>query len=156
MIETCRQIMRVREQGIPIKAISDTLVGSAAYALAASCDSILITESTTVGSIGSFCAVLDSSKAYEMAGLKVDVIKSGEYKGAGMDGTSLTKEQRQQYQNSSDYYGEQFREVVRSCRVIEEELMQGQVFIGGEAIQKGFADDIIQDIADGYSGQEDE
>jgi ClpP class serine protease len=149
MIETVRRIFQVREMGIPIKAISDTCVGSAAYALAAACDSIEITESTMIGSVGSFCAVLDSSKAYATAGLLVQVFKSGEMKGAGVDGTSLSKKQEEEFQARSDYYGEQFREVVRSTRNIDESLLQGQVFIGQKAIETGFADKIIEDIGDG-------
>jgi ClpP class serine protease len=156
MAETCRKILQVREAGIPIKAISDTLIGSAAYGIAASCDSISITETTTIGSVGSYCAILDSSKAYELAGLKIEVIKSGELKGAGMDGTSLSKDQRAQYQQNADYFGEQFRNIVRQGRMIDESLLQGQVFIGTEAIEKGFADLLIEDCASGYATDDDE
>lgn len=156
MIETIRRVFQVREAGIPIKAISDTCVGSAAFGLAAACDSIEITESTTIGSVGSFCAILDSSKAYEIEGLLVQVFKSGEFKGAGMDGTSLTKAQKEEYQQRSDYFGEQFREVVRSTRIIEESLLQGQVFIGEQAVENGFADAIVDDIASGYAPPDEE
>ena len=156
MIETIRRVFQVREAGIPIKAISDTCIGSAAFGLAAACDTIEITESTMIGSVGSFCAILDSSKAYEIEGLLVQVFKSGEYKGAGMDGTSLSKAQKEEYQQRSDYFGEQFREVVRSTRIIEESLLQGQVFIGEQAVEKGFADSIVDDIADGYAPSEDD
>lgn len=151
MKETVNKIFQVREAGIPIKAISDTQIGSAAYALAAACDSIEITETTMIGSIGSFCAVLDSSKAFEVAGLLVQVFKSGEMKGSGIDGTSLSAAQKKEYQSHAEYFGEQFREVVRSTRNIDEPLMQGQVFIGQGAVENGFADSIIEDIASGYA-----
>jgi len=156
MVETSRRIFQVREAGIPIKAISDTCIASAAYALAASCDSIEITESAMIGSVGTLCAVLDSSKAYEIMGLLVQVFKSGEFKGAGMDGTSLTEKQKAEFQAHADYYGEQFREIVRSTRTIDEALLQGQTFIGTGAIDNGFADEIIEDIGSGYATEDDD
>ena len=154
MAETCRKIMQVREMGIPIKAICDTVCGSAAYGLAASCDSIEITETAMIGCVGSMIAILDSSKAMELVGLSQTVIKSGDYKGAGMDGTALTKEQRAEFQARVAVYGEQFREIVRSNRMIEEDLLQGQTFIGQDAIDKGFADRLIEDMGDGCAPDE--
>lgn len=154
MAETCRRILQVREMGVPIKAISDTCIGSAAFALAASCDAIEITETTMIGSVGSFCAVLDSSKAYALEGLEVQVFKSGAVKG-DVEGVSLNAEQKAQYQQNADFFGEQFRAIVRQSRMIDESLLQGQVFIGGEAIEKGFADRLIEDIGDGCACEND-
>jgi len=156
MKETINKIFQVREAGIPIKAISDTGVGSAAYALAAACDNIAITETTMIGSVGSYCAVLDSSKAYEIEGLLMQVFASGEYKGAGMDGTSLSAKQKAEFQKHAEYFGEQFREVVRSTRIIDESLLRGQEFIGTDAIANGFADSIIEDISSGYAPDEED
>ncbi len=156
MKETVNRIFQVRTAGIQIKAISDTLVGSAAYGLASACDSIEITESTMIGSVGSYCAILDSSKAYEIEGLLVQVFKSGELKAAGMDGTSLSAKQKAEYQSRSEYFGEQFREIVRSTRNIEESLLQGQVFIGQGAVEAGFADKIIEDISSGHAPDEED
>lgn len=156
MVETSRRIFQVREAGIPIKAISDTCIGSAAFGLATSCDSIEITDTTFVGSVGSYCAILDSSKAYEVAGLLVQVFKSGDIKGAGLDGTSLSEKQKAEFQRHSDFCGEQFREIVRSTRTIDEKLLQGQEFIGTSAIENGFADKIIEDIGSGFAPSEDE
>ncbi len=156
MKETVNRIFQVREAGIPIKAISDTGVGSAAYALAAACDSIEITETTMIGSVGSYCAILDSSKAYEIMGLLVQVFKSGEYKGSGLDGTSLSTNQKAEFKRHAEFFGEQFREIVRSTRIIDETLLQGQEFTGVEAIANGFADKIIEDISSGFAPDEDD
>jgi ClpP class serine protease len=156
MKETVNRIFQVREAGIPIKAISDTGIASAAYGLASACDSIEITETTMIGHVGSLCAILDSSKAFEIEGLLMQVFKSGEYKGAGMDGTSLSAKQKAEFQKCVDYFGEQFREIVRSTRIIDETLLQGQQFIGEEAITTGFADKIIEDISSGYAPDEED
>ena len=156
MKETINRIFQIREAGIPIKAISDTGIGSAAYGLAAACDSIAITETTMVGSVGSYCAILDSSKAYEIEGLLMQIFASGEYKGAGMDGTSLSAKQKEEFQRHAEFFGEQFREVVRSTRIIDEPLLRGQVFAGTDAIEKGFADSIIEDLADGNAPDEED
>lgn len=149
MKETSDAIFRLRETGKRVRAVADTMIGSAAFALATSCESIAITESTTIGSVGAFCAMIDQRKAFEAQGLLVEVFRSGDYKGAGMPGTSLTEKQREEIQSRSDYYGAQFRELVNSTRTIEKKLLQGQEFIGRSAIESGFADIIIQDIGDG-------
>jgi hypothetical protein len=72
-----------------------------------------------------------------------------------MDGTSLSPKQKAEFQKHADFFGEQLREVVRSTRIIDESLLRGQEFIGPEAIEKGFADSIIEDIGAGYAPDED-
>jgi hypothetical protein len=47
-----------------------------------------------IGSIGCYMVLVDSSKAYEAAGLKTHVISSGGMKGLGADGTPITDEQK--------------------------------------------------------------
>lgn len=156
MKETVNRIFQVREANIPIKAICDTGCFSAAYGLASACDGIEITETTMIGNVGTLWPILDSSKAYEIEGLLMQVFKSGDIKGAGITGTSLSSKQKDEFQKLVDYFGNQFREIVRSTRNIEENLLQGQIFIGHDAVGKGFADLIIEDIADGYAPGEDD
>ena len=146
MPECGLEIMRLAQDGMPTEAVSDTVIGSAAYGLACCCQKILVTETCSIGSVGSYIAILDSSKAAAMQGYSVDVIKSGDYKGAGIEGTSLTAKQREMYQNLSDTHGEIFRELVRSNRIIEEKFLQGQHYLGAQGIELGFADKLIEDM----------
>jgi ClpP class serine protease len=56
------------------------------------------------------------SKAYEMDGVKMDVIKSGVYKGAGIPGTSLDEGQRKMLQDEVVDIHNDFKEAVKSVR----------------------------------------
>ena len=67
---------------------------SAAYWVASQADVIYATPSATVGSIGVILPVVDNSALYDRCGLKMEVFSAGKYKSTGMDGTSLTEEQR--------------------------------------------------------------
>ena len=99
-----------------------------------------------VGSIGSLNAFLDESLAYEAAGLQVEVFATGALKGTGMPGTKLSEAQREYMQGRVDKYGGMFKDHVRAYRVVEEEAMQGQVFIGSEALEAGLVDVIVQEV----------
>ena len=150
--ETAELITQIREMGYRIEAVTDELIGSAAYYLAAGCDKISCTPSALVGSIGTFAAILDESLAFEMEGLKMEVIKSGEFKGAGIPGTKLSDAQRAEMQSRVDLYAKLFRDHVSKYRpVIDKADMQGQAFIGAEAVARGFADAVIDDVRDGFS-----
>ena len=149
--ETADLISEIRDMGCPIETVTDEMIGSAAYYLVSGCSKISITPSAMIGSVGTFAAILDEKLAFEMHGLKMDIIKSGEYKGAGIPGTTLTPEQRADLQSAVDHYAALFRNHVGQCRpVIDEKLKQGQAFIGADAVEKGFADALIDDVRDGF------
>ena len=77
-----------------VDAWTGNLMCSAAYYLAAGCRGVYAAPSATVGSIGVYLPVVDRSEMYKAMGVKVDIIKSGKYKGMGFPGTSLTDDQR--------------------------------------------------------------
>jgi len=66
------------------------------------------------------------------------VIKSGSLKGAGIEGTSLSDAQRANLQEQVNAIHADFREAVRGKRRgVDDEDMEGQVFSGKVAAQKG-------------------
>ena len=67
---------------------------SAAYWVASQSDVIYAAPSAMVGSIGVLLPLIDTSGLYEKNGIKVEAIAAGKYKSTGLDGTSLTDEQR--------------------------------------------------------------
>lgn len=144
--EAAARVAAIRESGIRIEAVTDTVMASAAYNLAAGCHRISCTPTAMVGSIGSMSAMLDASLAYEMRGLKVEVLASGPLKGAGWPGTSLTPEQRDYLQGLVDKYAGMFKDHVRAYRPVDEEAMQGQVFIGSAARDVGLVDDEVEEV----------
>ena len=128
----------------PVIAYIDGTAASAAYWIASQASAIYATESASAGSIGVYCAILDRSAAYAAAGVKVDLFKSGAYKGMGMDGTSLSDEQRAILQASVDSTAANFRATVRAGRgrEIADDVMQGQSFDVPDAIAAGLVDSV--------------
>jgi len=113
---------------------------SAAYWIASQTDGIYATPSAIVGSIGVILPVLDSSALYEKEGLKVEVFAAGKYKSAGLDGTSLTEEQRERLTRQVNDTWATFKQAVNRRRSIAEEDMEGQTFYGNEALDRNLAD----------------
>jgi signal peptide peptidase SppA len=124
----------------PVYAFTSGLMCSAAYWLASQAHVIHCTPSATVGSIGVVVGFLDASKAYEMHGYKMEVFASGKFKGAGMPGTSLTDEQREQIRATVMEINDDFRAAVLSRgRAIKPEAMEGQTFMGRAAAKENLA-----------------
>lgn len=128
----------------PTIAWTDDMSCSASYYLMAGCDAIYCTETSTIGSVGVYVPVMDFTRMYENAGIKVDVItnREGKYKAAGYEGTSLTQEQRDEMQRHVQVVYDMFKSHVIQHRRIKEENLMGQVYLGVEAVNNGYADEL--------------
>ncbi|CAB5217831.1 SppA Periplasmic serine proteases (ClpP class) [uncultured Caudovirales phage] len=117
---------------------------SAAYWIASQAAEFYATPSSCVGSIGVYIAYPDLSKAYEMEGVKMDVIKSGTYKGAGIEGTSLDTNQRKMLQDDVIEIHNEFKAAIKSVRsFVEDASMEGQTFSGKRAAEAGLVTGIV-------------
>lgn len=76
-----------------VESVVDGIAASGAYWLAAQAHKVSAPADAIVGSIGVYQVVFDSSAAAEKDGVKVHVIRSGEHKGAGVDGAPVTAAQ---------------------------------------------------------------
>ena len=140
-VDDCARAVRSSEK--PVVALASDLCASAAYWIASQADFLLAGATGEVGSVGVYCAFLDESKAYDKAGLRVEVISSGENKGAGTRGTALTDGQRELLQAQVDELAAIFKGAVSSARPgIDNELLDGRCLIGASAVTAGFADDL--------------
>lgn len=127
----------------PVIAYADGMMGSGAYWIASQADGIYATPSAQVGSIGAYIAFLDSSRAAELAGLKVDVFRSGRFKGMGLPGTALTDEHRAVLQADVDKTAGQFREAVAAGRrKVSDDSMQGLSYDAADALARNLIDRI--------------
>ena len=118
-------------------------MASLAYQIASQAREIISTPSASVGSIGTIIAIPDLSKAYEMMGIKMEVITNSEatLKGAGTPGTSLTDDQRDYLKARAQVAFNRFKSSVQAGRPnIKDESMRGQVFWGHEAKTNGMVD----------------
>lgn len=75
----------------PIVAHIDDLGASAAYWVASQADSIAANPTSEIGSIGTMAVVEDTSGRMDRLGVKVHVLSTGPYKGAGADGAPISE-----------------------------------------------------------------
>lgn len=120
---------------------------SAAYWLGSQASKFYATPSSSVGSIGVYIAFPDCSEAFKMEGVKMDVIKSGTYKGAGIPGTSLDENQRKMLQQEVEDIHADFKEAVKSVRsFVEDSSMEGQMFSGKRGAEAG----LVTSLTNGF------
>jgi signal peptide peptidase SppA len=142
MIETAKGISEAN-QIKPIIAHTSGLMASAAYGLSAAATMVYATESATVGSVGTVLQFLDVSEAFNRAGLKIETIKSGDHKGVGAFGTTLTDEQRAALQEHVDELGAGFRGFITDHRPgVAQETMDGRIFTGATGKGLGLVDSV--------------
>lgn len=120
---------------------------SAAYWIASQCDAIYAAPSSRVGSIGVLLPLLDTSGLFTKAGMKMDVISAGKYKGAGVPGTALTEDQRLLLQAQVEATWEAFKAAVNLRRKVDAAHMEGQTFSGEVAVHAGLADACADTLA---------
>jgi signal peptide peptidase SppA len=139
---------KVRNLKKPTMAYTDSEMASAAYWIGSAADRVVASPSSTVGSIGVYLAIPDYSKAAEMAGIKMVVLKSGKFKGAGIEGTSLNADQVQNLQASVDSIHADFKAAVNMKRkMVKADSMEGQTFSGKQASQIG----LVGALADSFT-----
>lgn len=136
----------VAKFGKPTAAYIEDCGCSAAYWIAAQCDTVYCNSAASVGSIGVYSVLVDSSEQAGMLGLKVHTISTGPLKGAGVDGTVITDEQLADAQRSVDSINRLFTAAVVAGRGFTDEqvasVATGQVWIGEEAVALGLVDGI--------------
>jgi len=137
--------IRASRDDKPIHAFSDGDMCSAAYWIGSQADTVTATASSSIGSVGVYLPLLDSSRRYEMEGLKVDVIKAGDLKAIGVPGTALTDQQRAHLQEQVDFIYSRFKSAVIDGRreYISDEFMQGQSLYADQSKKTKLIDDVV-------------
>lgn len=131
--------------GKPLTAFVDEMACSAAYALACACDRIVLPDTGCVGSVGVILALMEESKALDMAGITPNVITSGAAKADGHRAIPLSPDARARIQAEVDQLAQVFAQEVANGRGIDAQealALEAQIFYGAEAIKRGLADQI--------------
>jgi signal peptide peptidase SppA len=125
--------------------VSDTCC-SGAYWIASQCDQIFANTAASIGSIGVYTVLPDTSKMYEAAGISINLIKAGDHKGTGVDGTPVTDDQISDIQREIDDYYALFIEAVatgRGSRLKDaSKVATGQSWIAAKATKMGLIDGV--------------
>jgi signal peptide peptidase SppA len=146
--EAASAVARVKEDK-PVFAYVDGQANSAAYWIASQCDAVYCMPSGNCGCIGAYIAMLDRSIQFRMNGMETKLFASGKYKGMGMPGLPLTKDQEALLQKEVTDISNEFKAAVLSGRgiPIADEHMQGQSFSAKDAVSIGLIDKIA-DVAE--------
>lgn len=130
----------------PVYSFIEDLGCSAAYLAAASTRHIFANPYATVGSIGVYTVLEDTSGQYEKAGIKAHVVRSGAFKGAGADGVPVTSADLAEAQRQVDQWAELFVGAVAKGRRMSTEnvrkLADGRTHFAAAAKTMGLVDSI--------------
>lgn len=148
--ETAARIAALRESK-PVHAFVNVQCCSAGYFIASQAQRIAAAPSAVIGSIGVYMAILDATRAIEMDGYRVQMIKSGRYKGMGAPWNPLTDEERQMLQDQCDAIHSEFKSACTALRPkLADSTMQGQWFDGRQADDLYLVDELTAETPDEY------
>lgn len=143
--DLAEEVVRARKSK-PVWAYIEDIGASAAYWVASQADKIFAGSTAEVGSIGTFAVVQDLSGMAEQQGVKVYVLRAGQFKGAGVPGTEITEEQLQEWQRLVEELNAFFLGAVSRGRGMAlarvKELADGRVHVAGLATTLGLIDGV--------------
>ena len=128
----------------PVVAYIEDLGASAAYWVASQASKIYANPTAMVGSIGTFAVLYDFSEQADKLGVKVHVLRAGEFKGMATEGTEITDEQLAYWQGVVNDLNTHFLAGVSAGRKLPlskvTELADGRVHVGIQAQRLGLID----------------
>lgn len=132
----------------PIVAYVGSMAASAAYGIAASCDSIVVSDTHTVlGSIGTYITVLDQKKSLEADGIFIHEIYAADSTNKNIEWRAAIAGDEKPMLKMLKAYNDRFITIVKDGRPDIKETANikpftGSTIFGSDAIQLGMADAI--------------
>ncbi len=129
----------------PVRAYAMESAYSAAYSIASVADSITVSRTGGVGSIGVVTAHIDVSKLYEDIGYKITFIHFGKHKVDGNPYEPLAEDVKKRIQARIDELGQVFVSTVARNRGMDEQAVrdtEALTFTASQATSNGLADHI--------------
>ncbi len=140
-----REIVRAREDGIPVVASMGAMAASGGYWVSAPADLILARPETVTGSIGVFGLVLNVKELGNRFGLTWDVVKTEPHADALSFFRPKTEEEMDRLQDFVDDLYERFLAHVAASRGIDADevdaIARGRVWSGEDALELGLVDE---------------
>lgn len=128
----------------PVHAYIEDLGASAAYWLASQATKVFANRTAMVGSIGTFAVLYDMSAMAAKEGVKVHVIKAGDFKGTGVAGTEVTQDQLAEWQRLITESNDHFLQAVATGRKLSlagvRAVADGRVHLAASAKELGLID----------------
>jgi len=138
----------------PLIAFAEDWCASAAMWTACQATKLYVNRTAMVGSIGTVMVIDDCSRWAANIGLEVLVFSTGAFKGAGVEGTEITKEQRDYFQSIVDGMNAHFLQAVATGRKMDiakvKTIADGRMYHAAAAQSMGLIDGIstIDDVLD--------
>lgn len=128
----------------PVVGSMGGVAASGGYYLLAPCSKIVAAPATVTGSIGVIATIPDLHQLLEKLGVRMQILRSGSLKGAGIPSKALTEAERANLQELIDQTHRQFVSDVAKGRNMKyeqvEAIANGGVFTGAKAKQLGLVD----------------
>jgi ClpP class serine protease len=145
MFEAVREIRDMAAKAnVPLYAFVENQATSAAFALACACGFIAMPAAASVGSIGVIDALIDTTDAQKAAGIRIQLIKSGNRKTDGSG--SPTDDAIVATKGRVNAVAEIFFNLVAASRglpVEEVRALDADTFVGAEAVGRKLADQVM-------------
>lgn len=140
-----RELRSLREEGErPVVAWIGEVGASGGYYASLGADSALALPGSITGSIGVLMQFPDVSGLLEDLGIRVEVVKSGQFKDAGSAVRHLDEEDRRVFQGLVEDVYDQFVAAVSAERGLAEDsvrrLADGRIYSGRRAVDLGLLD----------------
>ncbi len=151
--EIYREVLKTREEKTVIVSMGD-VAASGGYYIAAAGEKIMANPGTMTGSIGVIMEFYQFRELAEKIGVRLEVIKSGEFKDSGSPYRELTEKERELLTNFVNDIQEQFVEAVAEGRNLPvekvREIADGRILSGVMARELGLVDHLgnFQDSVD--------
>lgn len=146
-VAASQEIYREVARTARVKPVVGSMGGVAAsggYYVLAPCNKILAMPGTLTGSIGVILNVPDAQELLKKIGLKVQTVRSGDLKGAGLPSRPLSEAERRNLQQLIDETHQQFVTDVAKARGLDRakvaKIADGGVFSGQKAKTLGLVD----------------
>lgn len=145
-IEAKQIYNRIRESEVPVYISIGDIAASGGYYIASAGDKRYINPSSLTGSIGVVSMFPKYGQVLNKFGINIDGVSKGKYVGLLNPEKNLTEEERQVYQNKlEDVYNEFKGDILSNNKKLTpvslEEIAQGKVWLGTEAIDLKLVDE---------------
>ncbi len=130
----------------PLFGFCEDICASAGYDVVSQATRVYANEPAVIGSIGTFLVVYDLSKAAADQGVKVHVVKAGDFKGSAIPGTEITPEQIAEYQSLVNSVNSLFKQTVMRGRGFTaaqiDQLADGRIHMAAAAVGLNLIDGV--------------
>lgn len=157
--EISNQVKALVAEGKKVVVSMGDVAASGGYYISAPASYIFANAGTLTGSIGVISSVTNLSELIAKVGVKFEVIKSGKFKDMGSSYREMTEAERELFQRIITGAWDQFVDTVAEGRILDEEkdgrkvvltsketlrneIAQGQIFLGSEAVKIGLVDEV--------------